>query len=570
MKKFNYLPLFVVAFVMMIALTISTEQTANAQGGNYLTNPSFEGAYSDFIPLVDYQKDACKLGVCTTAQMPGGWLPFWKPQTDADPDWRNRMPEYKPVCPYEPCPFTERLKDGAQALQYFTFFGTHEAGVFQKVDNIPANQALRFSVWGLAWSTNDDSPTSDFPSPVNMRIGIDPTGGTNPYSPSVIWSGFANPYDAYQPFEVTAQAQGTTVTVFMWSAPTEQRKHNDIYWDGASLTNFDGTVSVVAPAAGEGGEGGDAPAAPVVDPSVRFASGPTPTPNAEGLILVEVLPGDTLWSIAARAGISLDQVLTFNNLTASSFINPGQFLVIGDGSPSAAPTPEPEEAAAEEEAPAAEEAAAEEASAVEEVAQVVEEPTPVPTPVEVVAEVVEPEAIGASVCLRAFTDANADGFYSPDEQLAKGVAITIAKDQTMVSNYITTGESEPYCIEGLDAGNYRISRSFVTNEVATTGSDWAVVLVDGALIDIDFGSRIDEAAVQATEVAASAMTNTSNDGASTDAGIASESSEQIAAASADSGSNLYAWLIWIIVAIAVVLIIGVALVVFSASRTSIE
>jgi hypothetical protein len=50
---------------------------------------------------------------------------------------------------------------------------------------VPANAQLRFSIWGQAWSTIDDSTFSNQPTTVNMRIGIDPTGGTNPYSPAI-------------------------------------------------------------------------------------------------------------------------------------------------------------------------------------------------------------------------------------------------------------------------------------------------------------------------------------------------------------------------------------------------
>ena len=218
----------------------ATERPVLAQGGNLLENPGFEGGVYTFVPdeyswlaLYPSQREDCKLdtGVympCNTAQTPVGWVPWWISQSDEDPDWKNRMPEYKPADP----PFTNRIHSGNRAAQYFTFHGTHTAGLLQVV-TVPANAMLRFSIWGQAWSSASDEVFSDFPTTVNMRIGIDPTGGTNPYSPAIVWSAYNQPYDAYQQFTVEAQAQGTTVTVFTISAPDEARKHNDIYWDDA-------------------------------------------------------------------------------------------------------------------------------------------------------------------------------------------------------------------------------------------------------------------------------------------------------------------------------------------------
>lgn len=41
-----------------------------------------------------------------------------------------------------------------------------------------------------------------------------------------------------------------------------------------------------------------------------------------------VQPGDTLWSIAARYGVTVDAILRANNLTSANFIYLGQRLII--------------------------------------------------------------------------------------------------------------------------------------------------------------------------------------------------------------------------------------------------
>ncbi len=539
MKKFRLIPLIVFLILAGWAITQTVHQpTAQAQGENLLANPSFEGAYSSYIPQSEEQKKACPVGTCTTAQMPAGWFPWWVVQTANDEPWQNRMPEYKPVCPYAPCPYPERLKDGAQALQYFTFHSTHTAGVWQRL-NVPNNANLKLSVWGMAWSSASDATYSDFPTPVNMRVGIDPTGGTNPFSPAIVWSGYANPYDQYVPFEVQATAQGGTVTVFFWSKPQEARKHNDIYWDGASLVVTGQGAPAPAPSTSGGGGGAAAPA-PV------FRVGPTPTPNAEGVIQVEVQPGDALWSIAARAGITLDEILEYNGISRSDFIKAGDILIIGYAEASS-----PAAASAESAAPAegSTGAAGDGAETAEAEAEPEATVAPVPTP--------EPTATPApstgEICLLAFDDANSDGFFTSDEALKTDVAITIANGQAVVSNYITTG-SEPFCIEGLDPGSYRVSRSLAAGEVATNAADWGVTLAPGMSVQLDFGSQMD-AVPPAEEVAA------------VSASSAETAATTAESAPAQSSSNLLNWLVGIIVGVAVLLLLGVGFIVLSARRT---
>lgn len=560
MKSNRLLFLLLIAFILLLSTAVA-QQPTQAQGQNLLVNPGFDGQYASFTPQTPDQKSDCPVGVCTTAQMPSGWFPWWVSQTQDNEPWQNRMPEYKPVCPFDPCPFPDRVKGGAQAMQYFTFHSTHTAGAWQRVQ-VPAGANLRFSIWGQAWSSATDKVPSDFPTVVNMRVGIDPTGGTNPFSGSIVWSGTANPYDNYRLFEVDATSQGDFVTVFMWSQPLEARKHNDIYWDEASLVVGGGGSAVPSAPAGSNNGSSSAPAAPA------FVPGPTPTPNAEGIILTQVQAGDTMWAIAARSGISLDEFLELNpGLTRETFIKVGDLYVTGFGDPGGAPPPPDENKPTEENGtktdpePPADGAKPEDAPPPPEAdTQGGGADAPPPPRPEATAE---PTATGGAICLRAFDDANRDGIFDTGETIKNAVAFTISSGQAVVSNYVTDG-SEPYCIEGLPAGTYRVSRSFIAKEVSTGSGDWGIAISDGSRFDLDFGSYIDTTA-EPEAVAQANNAPPANNTQVTEASLTDNTTNDATEAEA-SDTNWTVWIVGLIVAIAAVLLIGVTFIILSARR----
>ncbi|MDT8305935.1 MAG: LysM peptidoglycan-binding domain-containing protein [Anaerolineae bacterium] len=522
--------------VALLGLSVAgtLEQPALAQGANLLQNAGFEGAVYTFDPddygwvaLYASQRNDCKMDdgtylPCNTAQVPVSWIPWWISQSDSDPDWKNRMPEYKPADP----PFMNRIHSGQRAAQYFTFHGTHIAGLLQVV-TVPANAQVRFSIWGQAWSSASDAEYSDFPTTVNMRIGIDPTGSTNPYSPAIVWSDYKQPYDAYQQFVVEAQAQGTSVTVFTISSPDEARKHNDIYWDDAELVVLGAAAPppATAPASDTTDTSGGATTVAVAPPA---QIGPTATPDAEGIIYAEVGEGDSFWSIAARHGITLDEIYELNNAGEGDFVQVGDMLIVGQSTPSNDEAETASEAGDEEEA---------------------EEATPRPTATRPLPTPTAPPQKG-EICLTAFVDENRNGLHDPDEPLKAAVAFTIASGDEVHSNYVTTGTAEPYCITGLDPGSYQITRSTAPGEVLTTNGDWSVSLAAGTEQHFEFGSYEDEAVTVAD----------SNTTAST--GIAAAQSLDDTAEEGDMTRVL----VIAAVVVAVLLLVGVLVVILSARR----
>lgn len=196
---------------------------------------------------------------------------------------------------------------------------------------------------------------------------------------------------------------------------------------------------------------------------------PTPTPDAEGVIYVEVQPNDSLWAIAARAGLTLQELLDLNELQETSVVQPGDLLIIGYGTPPPTPTSDA--------------------------------PTPTLAPPTPPSTAVPPRT---AICLAAFDDTNRDGVHDGAEPLRAGVAFTVYNDQEVIANYITDGRSEPHCLEGLEAGTYYVTRSIGRDEVLTTEGEWALTLVRGSVLNQSFGSYLGSVA-QATEAAAAQL-----------------------------------------------------------------
>ena len=211
----------------------------------------------------------------------------------------------------------------------------------------------------------------------------------------------------------------------------------------------------------------------------------SPTPDETGAITVIVQPGESLWIIAARAGLSLPELLAMNNLTEAEVINPGDVLLIGQGTPGGA-TPgvtTPGVTTPLAGTPGGSPTAT--------------PPPPTLRPTETRAE--------AAICLLAFDDVNRDGVHDEGEPLRAGVAFTLYNTEAVVANYISDGVSEPKCLRGLLPGEYRVTRSIAPGEVLTTSGDWALSLTAGSELRQEFGSVIGAAGDAAGTPAAGAV-----------------------------------------------------------------
>jgi LysM repeat protein len=242
----------------------------------------------------------------------------------SDPTCYWMRPEFNSV---DFAAFPNRVHSGLKAQKYFSYGRMHEAGLYQQVVGIEPGATLRFSIYVQAWQCSkpencgENGSRSDAPADMHLRVGIDPYGGTDPFSANVVWSPEKPAFDHWVQFSVETQAKGGAVTVFTHSRAEWDwvRVNNDVYLDDASLT-------VV-------GEGTTAPGAaqPTGSPAPTITPANTPTPRADGAVVHIVGPSDTLYSISLQYGVPYDDLLRLNNLSGTSILELGQVLVVKAG-----------------------------------------------------------------------------------------------------------------------------------------------------------------------------------------------------------------------------------------------
>jgi hypothetical protein len=223
------------ALVVLLSLVVARPLSVRADGPNLVQNPGFERPY---VALP--KKENCAVAA--------PWVAWFREGTLAEVSQGYRFaPEYKAA--FRADYPGNRVRNGELAQQWFHSYGNFEAGVLQQVSNIAVGSKLRFEIWGMSWSCDKESSgrcggaVSYNGSPMHFKIGIDPTGGGEPFSPAIIWSEENNAYDNWTLFQVEAVAQKSTVTVYVYSYPTYRSQDNNIYLDDASL------VVVAAPPA---------------------------------------------------------------------------------------------------------------------------------------------------------------------------------------------------------------------------------------------------------------------------------------------------------------------------------
>ncbi|MDX9954318.1 MAG: LysM peptidoglycan-binding domain-containing protein [Anaerolineae bacterium] len=446
---------------------------AQTGGGNLLVNGDFESGAGEAWPFQD--------GI-PEVQIAPGWRAYYVDQRPAyaripdycAPDDQHcawGRPEFRGTSTAE---FAYRIHGGFLSQKYFSWNRQHEAGLYQQVSNIAPGTILRFQVYMQTWSCLpgeqwNDCPTghlSNQPAPMHTKVGIDPTGGTNPWSPTVIWSPEKDAYDVYTLFTVEATAQAGTVTVFTysradWPEPWP-RISNDVYIDDASLVAI-GQGDLQPTAAPPPTPGLPQPTSAV--PEVPAAPAATSTPRPDGAVIHVVQPGDTLLGIAIQYGVELEELQRLNagTLGPSNLIIVGQELVIS-GTAITLPTPTPQATA------------------------FITTPMLTPDTTTPIAIAPTPQTDKAALCVLAYNDANADlTRQTSTEGLVPGTVVSLVGMNGPAGSYTTDGMSEPYCFQNLEPGNYVLRQTPATGYSATGPAEWGVLLGAGQTYALELG-----------------------------------------------------------------------------------
>ena len=403
-----------------------------------------------------------------------------------------------------------RIRSGGNAQMYFSSGMMHEAGLYQRVTGITPGSRLSFSIYMSAWMCMEDSAcpgglVSDQPSTMHLRVGLDPTGGTDPFGANIVWSGEMDSFDRWSQYSVEAVAQADSVTVFTHSRPEwmAPRSHNDVYVDEASLVKVgEGTVAATATATSQIGPE-QATSTPTTAPAtVPFTDTPaatstpvvTRTPRPDGAVVHVVQSGDTLYGISLQYNVPVDDLYKLNNLTRASILNVGQEIVVKVGQGTVVtptPTSAPKLTNTPQTAPS-------------------QSPLATPTPPSSSLPTVTP--VKGGLCLAAFEDTNGNTVRDGNEPSLAGVTFIILSGGSDAARYTTDGSTPSYCLTTLPPGAYSVEVTLPSGYVAAFEKT-DVALASGQRVDLVVAAQRGEKgtptpAAQPTQAPAPAQSNT--------------------------------------------------------------
>lgn len=201
---------------------------------NRLANPSFEGQareviFGDVNVYASWEPFYCDEPYTSSR------CPAPRQGTGNPPGLLMGRPEYNPT------DIPSRVHGGETAQQWFCFYRSCDAGVFQTVTTTPG-ATCEAGAYVQSWSANGTGFTSDFQTADQRAnstwfIRIDQAGGTNAFAQNVLISrGFAYSdgiYDKYVLIAYTFQATGPKTTIFFENMRLWPIANNDNYIDDA-------------------------------------------------------------------------------------------------------------------------------------------------------------------------------------------------------------------------------------------------------------------------------------------------------------------------------------------------
>jgi len=373
--------------------------------------------------------------------------------------------------------------------------------LMQRVTGITPGSQLRFSAFMEAWMCNDfieacdGGRKSQNATAMHLKVGIDPTGGTDAFSSNVIWSGEGDSFDLWTQFSVEVAAMGDAVTVFTHSRPEWTdfaRVNNDVYVDDASLivvgapqppTPTPGSAPTPAPVK-------VAAAAPPPCAQMRFVSDvtiPDDSPVAPGTLFVKTWrvqnSGTCAWSGALKF------IGTGNQMGGKSPADLPKTNVGKETDVSlnlTAPT-QPGDYQGTWEAYATDGTVL--GRLVVQIKVVGEASAPTSVAVAPAATAAASAPAMGGLCVQAFNDRDASGAYDANEELVGNIKFTVLSGATEVTTYTTNGTDEPHCFADLAPGRYVVRANLPMNYKPTTDEQFGVTLTAGQTVNVSFGTQ---------------------------------------------------------------------------------
>jgi LysM repeat protein len=213
-------------------------------------------------------------------------------------------------------------------------------------------------------------------------------------------------------------------------------------------------------------------ASPNAAPMAQMTDFPTPTPGPDGRIVYIVQQGDSLWRIAAVAGISIQELAVLNDIDTDTVLSPGTRLVLGVAGP-----PQATQATPEAGEPTAEGTQA------------------TATPISGTGE----------ICVLLFEDANGNGRLDDGEAPIEGGQISVTSlSGTVVGEHTTVIDPADedlvgYCFAEIENGEYNVSAALPEDYNATTVRSLPVRLSPGEIAYLQFGAQSSTALIRLSE-----------------------------------------------------------------------
>jgi LysM repeat protein len=253
---------------LIVGIGVHAQTSCDDVAGNLLENCGFEEGFRS-------------VAGATPRSVANDWQPWNAPRTNDMPTFQNTQPIYfaSSVAGSQQPPAASRNREGGTEAQVYTsYFETHDAGIYQEVSGVEVGAEVRFSIYGYVFSsTQDELNVSENPGGVALRVGIDPTGGTDALADTVVYSDAAIFYDSFRQYSVITTAKSDTITVFVRTTVSEPVQYTHVYLDDAVLEVTPDSQPATATTAPSNTP---VPKNTSVPPTATVASSNTPVPSA--------------------------------------------------------------------------------------------------------------------------------------------------------------------------------------------------------------------------------------------------------------------------------------------------